>query len=225
MRGLNNPEIVQIKNEKTPEPVLLVPENKLGFLDTVRAWWAYRKQYKASIKLAEAMANGTAPHGRTHEVIEDGTPGMGGAIIKATTKLVAKHIRNGEVIGERIVHNRVVTNGGRDAIVDAFTGAFTLANFNYHDWGTGTGDEAATDTGITAAGESRVSGTQSQPTSDVYQSVATITATGSHAITEHGLFSASTSGTLLDRTKFAAINVASGDSIQFTFTLTFASGG
>ena len=42
------------------------------------------------------------------------------------------------------------------------------------------------------------------------------------AIVEHGIFSqaATGGGTLLDRSVFSAINVASGDSIQFTYDLT-----
>jgi hypothetical protein len=55
--------------------------------------------------------------------------------------------------------------------------------------------------------------------------VATFNFTSTLAITEWGLFSASTSGTLWDRRTFSAINVANGDSIQFTYTLTVPAGG
>lgn len=222
MRGLNNPEEIQtdkvitvfIKEEAPPQ---------LSVLDKIKQKYGLWKQARTGKKI-EA---GKIPHGRA-PVIEEGTPGMGGAIIKGVTQLTAKHIRDGQVIEQRIVHNRVITTAGRDAIVDAFTGTFTLSTFNYHDCGTGTGDEAVGDTALgTAVSEARVSGTQSQPTSDVYQSVATITFSNSYAITEHGLFSQASKpgGTLLDRTKFAAINVVSGDKIEFTFTATFASGG
>jgi hypothetical protein len=46
-------------------------------------------------------------------------------------------------------------------------------------------------------------------------------------VTEHGIFSqaATGGGTLWDRSVFSAINVVSGDSIQFTYTCTVSSGG
>ena len=77
----------------------------------------------------------------------------------------------------------------------------------------------------TAFGGARVAGTQDNGTSKHYKSVATIPFTSTLAITEHGLFSASTSGTLWDHSVFAAINVVSGDSIQFTYDLTINDGG
>lgn len=49
---------------------------------------------------------------------------------------------------------------------------------------------------------------------------------GTLAITEHGLFSAASAGTLWDRTVFAAVNLVAGsDSLQVTHTTTFPSGG
>lgn len=147
-------------------------------------------------------------------------------VVEVHTLLVAVHLRNGVEIGRREVRDRVVTDAGRDAIVDAFTNTFELENFNYHDSGTGTNAEAVGDTALqTATGIARATGTQSQPTSDVYRSVGTITYDGTYAITEHGLFSAASAGTLLDRTVFTAVNVVNNDQIQFTFNITFASGG
>ena len=156
------------------------------------------------------------------------TAGFGGAVVEAHTELKVEHIRNGRVIGEQTIYDRVVTNAGRDAIVDAFSGTFDLSTFNHHDSGTGTNAEAVGDTALqTPTTEARVAGTQSQPTSDVYRSIATITYAGARAVTEHGLFSqaAKPGGTLLDRTVFAAVNVVADDSVQFTFTIAFAAGG
>lgn len=230
--GLKNPEVIYIdrpEEGRKQEPGAPVqPTLKGAFLN----WWNYRKQVWAGKKLAIAMANGTAPHGRTvvPEVGYGQASGeFGGAVIKAMTKLEVRHFKpdGTEVLEDyREVYNRVVTDAGRDAIVDAFTGAFTLSSFNFHDCGTGTGNEAVTDTALgTACGTARIEGTQSQPSSDVYKSAATWTSNNTYAVTEHGLFSASTNGTLLDRTKFAAVNVATSDTITFNFTLTIASGG
>lgn len=94
---------------------------------------------------------------------------------------------------------------------------------------------------VADSGVARVAGTQTNPTAPQYRSVATMSFTTSLAITEWGLFSASSSGTLWDRRWFntaqapqvtasaalvsAPINVQNGDSIQFTYTLTINAGG
>lgn len=100
-----------------------------------------------------------------------------------------------------------------------------IGDFKYHDSGVGTTAEAVGDTAMeTTDGESRATGTQVAST-NTYTSVGTISYTSTKAITEHGLFSSASSTTLLDRTKFSAINVVSGDSIQFTYVLTLTAGG
>jgi hypothetical protein len=168
---------------------------------------------------------GRSPRGRTALVDNTGGFTTEGAV-QFHTMLSAKHIRNGEVIDERTVYEKVVTTAGVTALSLVTASSKYLKDFNYHDCGTGTGDEAVGDTALgTAWGGARVAGTQSNPSGTVYQSVATITFNDTFAITEHGLFSASESGTLWDRTKFAAINVISGDSIQFTYQNTSNAGG
>lgn len=125
-----------------------------------------------------------------------------------------------------VISRRVITTVGVGAMANAYVGTFTLANFNYHDCGTGTTTDAIGDTALqTPYGGARATGTQSNPSNGVYQSVGVITFSGTFAITEFGIFSATTSGTLLDRFVFAAINVVSGASIQFTFQLTYTAGG
>jgi hypothetical protein len=122
----------------------------------------------------------------------------------------------------------LVTTAGANYLAADFLAASSarINAFNYQDCGTGTTAMAIGDTALqTPSGLSRVSGTQSTPTSGQYRTVATFAFTSTLAITEWGLFSASTSGTLWDRRTFAAINVANGDSIQFTYTLTVPAGG
>ena len=126
-----------------------------------------------------------------------------------------------------VLGTRSVTNAAATFMRDDFNdGASDINLFNFHDSGTGAVAENVTDTALgTAAGPARVSGTKSAPASNQFRSVATIAYSGTLAITEHGLFSASTAGTLWDRTVFAAVNVVSGESIQFTYTLTITAGG
>ena len=105
------------------------------------------------------------------------------------------------------------------------TDATTIGDFKYHDSGIGTGAEAVGDVGLgTPWGGARDVGTQVAST-NTYTSVATTTYNATKAITEHGLFNASTSVTLMDRTLFAAINVVDTNQIQWTFVVTFTAGG
>lgn len=126
-----------------------------------------------------------------------------------------------------VLSRRVITNAGVTYMRDDFNdGTNDINTFNFHDSGTGTVAEAVGDIALgTAAGPARVSGTKSVPAANQFRSVATIAYTATLAITEHGLFSALTAGTLWDRSVFAAINVVSGESIQFTYTLTLTAGG
>lgn len=134
--------------------------------------------------------------------------------------------KDGSVEDLGVVSRRSVTNAGVAFLVDAFQNLVEIENMNFHDCGTGTTAENVTDTGlVTPAGTARVTGTQSEPASNQYRTTATISFTSTLAITEHGLFSASTSGTLWDRSVFAAVNVNNGESIQFQYTLTVNSGG
>ena len=131
--------------------------------------------------------------------------------------------------------SRVVTTAGVNYLRDDFAngaGGADISLFKYHACGTGTTAEAIGDTALVTEcttalnpDSTRGVGTQVNSVSKTYSSVATMTFDASAAITEHGLFSAASSGTLWDRTVFAAINVASGDSIQFTYTLTISDGG
>lgn len=152
-----------------------------------------------------------------------------GGIVNGWTELNVVQIRNGKVIKRRRVLDKVVTNAFVNDIVDALQGISTpynnFKNYKYHASGTGTTAEAATNTALVAEVGSRVTGTQIEGNANQYKSVATITYDGSYAITEHGLFNASSGGTLMDRTVFSPVNVISGDSIQFTFTITFTAGG
>jgi hypothetical protein len=124
-----------------------------------------------------------------------------------------------------VISNRVVTTAGAGFLVDCLQNLGEAENINWHQSGTGTTAEAVGDTGLITATGTRTAGTQSEPSANVYRTVATLSYTSSLAITEHGVFTASTGGVLWDRSVFAAINVVNGDSIQFTYNLTVNAGG
>lgn len=143
-------------------------------------------------------------------------------------ELQAQVVRaDGTVVPLGVLSRRLVTDSGVAWLASAFTNTVEPEILNYHDCGTGTTAESAGQTAlVTPYGGARVAGTQSTPGStNIYRSVATIAFTSTQAITEHGIFTASSSGTMFDRSVFAAINVNNGDSIQFTWELTLPSGG
>jgi hypothetical protein len=146
-----------------------------------------------------------------------------------TAALEAKVIRaNGAVEDRGVVSRRSVTTAFVNYLVACFLQSTTspLDVFKYHEPGSGTGAESTASTALGTAVGTRATGTNSTgATANVFQSIATAVFTATAAITEHGVFSATTAGTLLDRSSFAAINVASGDSVAFTYQLTCTAGG
>lgn len=133
-----------------------------------------------------------------------------------------------------VVGNRVVTTAGVNYIAADFNdGGSDISAFDYHGLGTGTGAEAVGDTTLGTeltteyTGNTRTAGTPSNPSANIYRSACTSTLdSGTPAITEHGLFTAAAAGTLLDRTKFTAINLdgTAGDGILTTYSLTLTAG-
>lgn len=115
----------------------------------------------------------------------------------------------------------VFTDAGEALVTDILDGTTTVPATWYIGWGTGAGTAAKADTALFAeASEARVPATMSQPTADANRFTGTITADGSKTITNAGVFTASTAGTLLLKSDFTGVSVESGDSIQFVFTWT-----
>jgi len=116
----------------------------------------------------------------------------------------------------------VYTQAGEEVIVDAIEAQTAC----YVGWGTGdpTPAKGSTDLAIPAT-EARVVGTESQPSADINQWVAEITADGTKTITEAGLFDAAGSGSppsggnMIIISEFTGIALGAGDKIQFTITL------
>ena len=143
--------------------------------------------------------------------------------------------KDGTVTHYGLASMRVVTTAGVGYIVDAFQNSTELENMKYHGFGTGTGSEASSDTALGtefttqyASDSTRPTGTTTEgATANIYRTVATFSpdSGGTLAVTEHGVFSASSSGVLLDRSVFSAVNTVGGsDSIQATYDLTLTAG-
>jgi hypothetical protein len=145
---------------------------------------------------------------------------------------------DGTVLNLGLASMRVVTTVGVKFIADDFNaGAAEISNMKFHGFGTGATAEAAADTALVtelttqyAVDNTRPTGSQASATvsaNATYTTVATLSpdSGGTIAITEHGIFSASSSTTLLDRSVFSAVNlVAASDSLQATYVLTLNSG-
>lgn len=141
-------------------------------------------------------------------------------------RLFAARIRpDGSAEDLGLICTKVVTTAGVNFIVDAFQGTADLTTMKYHASGTGTTAEASSQTALVTEVATRTSGTTTEGASaNIYRTVGTISYASTLAITEHGVFSASSTGTMLDRSVFTAINVVNGDSIQFTYELTLPAG-
>jgi len=130
---------------------------------------------------------------------------------------------------------RVVTTTGVGFIVDAFQNLTELENMKYHGLGTGTNAEASSDTALQTEITTEYTTDNTRPTGsltegatgNIFRTVGTIAVDASVAATEHGVLSqaATGGGTLLDRSKFSVVNLASGDSIVATYDLTLTAGG
>lgn len=162
--------------------------------------------------------------------------GLQGTGIFGVGRLYATVLRrNGDIEHLGLLSTKVITDAGVAFLVDDWDNSVTdLTTMNFHGCGTGTNAEAVGDTALQTESttalnpdSTRATGTRSQPAANQYRSVGTLTFDASAAITEHGILSqaATGGGTLWDRSVFSAINVASGDSIQFTYTCTVSSGG
>lgn len=126
-----------------------------------------------------------------------------------------------------VISRRLVTDAFVNELVDqlqASTGQ--IANFSWHASGIGITAESAGDTALGSEVATRSDGSQVEgATANIYKTVGTINYSGNFAITEHGVFNASSAGILMDRSVFGAINVTPGSSIEFDFELTAQSGG
>lgn len=129
---------------------------------------------------------------------------------------------NGDVKEVREINNTVVT-AGKNFLAAWLAAASQAGKFmEYISLGTGTNAASSADTTLQTELATRVAGTLTSST-NVWQNIAVFGAgVNTGAITEAGVFSASTAGTLLARQTFSVINKAAGDSLQITWQITLS---
>lgn len=124
----------------------------------------------------------------------------------------------------RLISN-LITTTGKAGVASRINGDGSEAAFTYIAVGTGTTAANVADTTleteIADSGLSRAAATASRvttdTTNDTAQLVKTFSVTGTKAVTESGVLNAASTGTLLARQVFSAINVVNGDSLQITW--------
>jgi len=161
-------------------------------------------------KLSSMLPGVTVMHGTLY-----------GTIVKA----------DGTRIDLGVMGHHLITTAGKNYIASTFNSVAEPENLKYHGFGTGAtaaviGDTALQTELTTQYVSDNVRPTGSQANSSAtYTTVATLSpdSGGTIAVTEWGLFSATSAGTLLDRQVFSAVNlVASSDSLQVTYVLTIS---
>lgn len=189
----------------------------LGNIQKIKCWW-----------LGKKLRSGKIPRGRkltSEEASEALKMGAPDNAIEGFGLLSARRISPGGKVDDLgLISVLKITTAFRDYLVDSLQNSTTapLDAFRYHASGTGSTAEANSQTTLVTEVASRSAGTQLEgATANIYRTVGTISYAGTFAIVEHGVFSATTAGTLMDRSVFSAINVGSGDAIEFTYEATF----
>lgn len=128
---------------------------------------------------------------------------------------------DGQVKDRRVVRNLIPSAGL--AYLAGILSADESTIPTYLGIGTGTTAAAAGDTALETEVGTRQDGTQSRVTTTVTNDTSQVVGTfgaanpaGGGAITEAGLLTAVSSGTLISRAVFAAVNKAADDSLQIT---------
>lgn len=141
-----------------------------------------------------------------------------GDVIRLTQNVVVKVVdKNGNVKREIEEHN-LITTAGKNKLLDAGGGTLYLKSFAYLAIGTGTTAAAIGDTALQTETSRSTVITPTNPTAASLKFSFTFTGLTA-AITECGLLSANSGGTLLNRLVFSAVNIVSTDSLVVEITL------
>jgi hypothetical protein len=127
---------------------------------------------------------------------------------------------DGILKAERLIDNLVVT-AGKNHIADQLSSAPGQSAMSHMAIGTGTVDPAVGDTTLGTEIDRNALTSRTDATNVVTYVGDWAAGDGTNsAITEAGIFNAASSGTMLARTEFTAINKGAGDTLKITWTLT-----
>ncbi len=131
--------------------------------------------------------------------------------------------KDGNVKSEQIEKNLVVTTG-LNYIAARMTDTSEPTDMSHMAVGTGTTSAAAGQTAlVTESARVALTGGEGAPSTNTIVYTATFAAgTGTGALTEAAVLNASSSGTMLCRTVFSAVNKGADDSVTITWTITIS---
>lgn len=131
--------------------------------------------------------------------------------------------KDGNVKSEKIEKNLVVTTG-LVYIAARMTDTSEPTDMSHMAVGTGTTAAAAGQTAlVTESARVALTGGEGAPSTNTIVYTATFAAgTGTGALTEAAVLNASSSGTMLCRTVFSAVNKGADDSVTITWTITIS---
>jgi hypothetical protein len=144
--------------------------------------------------------------------------------------VVVSVMRDGNEIYHHEDHN-LITTAGRDfirqQIGETSSGNIGTNGANYIALSSNTAAPAAGDTTlageITSGGLARAQGTYAEVSTDQYTITRTFTASASHtAVQKAGLFTASSSGTMMAENTFTSVSLANNDQLTITWTITLS---
>jgi hypothetical protein len=181
-------------------------------------------------KLAAQVRAGIVPQGVDKEEIFEAlrTTRPKGALEMFGMLSAKQYDKEGQLIKDLgLVGVRKVTLEFAELLADAMvsSGASALIDgFSAHAQGQGSAAEASTDQALVDQEDGRNIGSQTHgASSNIYRSIATITATSAYTVIEHGIFNqtSATGDYLLDRTKLGTeFTVATDDEVEWTYELT-----
>lgn len=144
--------------------------------------------------------------------------------VNAAPKMNVKAVlrdKSGRVKQVEEMHNLVVTTGLQH-IADQLSASPGQSAMSHMEIGTGTTAAAAGDTTLETALDRNALTSRTDSGAVVTYVGDWAAGDGTGAITEAGIFNASSSGTMLARVVFSVINKGASDTLQITWTLTFS---
>jgi hypothetical protein len=127
---------------------------------------------------------------------------------------------NGKVKEEKDLGFNLIVDTGKQGIADQLLAAPTIPKPTHMGIGTGTTAPAAANTALVTETGTRQALTKTR-SGNVVTNVATFGAgVGTGAITEAGIFTAVSAGTIYSRIVFSAINKGANDTLELTWTYT-----
>jgi basic membrane lipoprotein Med (substrate-binding protein (PBP1-ABC) superfamily) len=134
-------------------------------------------------------------------------------------------LESGGVVKQEVEGPNVICTNGKEFLASFLASAAAAASTftcKYVAIGTDSTAEAAAQTAL-GTELARTTGTVSYVSNQIYQVTATFSSgTGTGAITEYGLFSSSTGGTMLSRDVEAVINKGANDSLTTVLQITIS---